>query len=112
MNNNVNRGAGYIERNGQQLLVRSPGQLTSITDIAQVVIANRHGTPVQVSDVADVAIGKELRTGAATRDGKETVLGTAMMLVGENSRTVAQARFAAAGSAPAASSRRAVSMSS
>lgn len=89
--NNANRGAGYIERNGQQLLVRSPGQLASIAEIEQVVIANRHGAPVKVSDVAEVAIGKELRTGAATRDGKETVMGTAMMLVGENSRSVAQA---------------------
>ena len=89
--NNTNRGAGYIERNGQQLLVRPPGQLTTIGDIEQVVIANRDGVPVRVADVAEVAIGKELRTGAATRDGKETVMGTAMMLVGENSRAVAQA---------------------
>lgn len=89
--NNTNRGAGYIERNGQQLLVRSPGQLATIGDIEQVVIANRDGAPVRVADVAEVAIGKELRTGAATRDGKETVMGTVMMLVGENSRAVAQA---------------------
>ena len=89
--NNTNRGAGYIERNGQQLLVRSPGQLATIGDIEKVVIANRNGAPVRVADVAEVAIGKELRTGAATRDGKETVMGTAMMLVGENSRAVAQA---------------------
>lgn len=89
--NNTNRGAGYIERNGQQLLVRSPGQLATIGDIEQVVIANRDGAPVRVADVAEVAIGKELRTGAATRDDKETVMGTAMMLVGENSRAVAQA---------------------
>jgi len=89
--NNTNRGAGYIERNGQQLLVRSPGQLATIGDIQQVVIANRNGAPVRVADVAEVAIGKELRTGAATRDGRETVMGTAMMLVGENSRAVAQA---------------------
>jgi len=89
--NNVNRGAGYIERNGQQLLVRSPGQLASIAEIEQVVITNRHKAPVKVSDVAEVAIGKQLRTGAATRDGKETVMGTAMMLVGENSRSVAKA---------------------
>lgn len=89
--NNANRGAGYIERNGQQLLVRSPGQLATIAEIEQVVIVNRGGAPVTVSDVAEVAIGKELRTGAATRDGAETVLGTAMMLVGENSRAVAQA---------------------
>ena len=89
--NNANRGAGYIERNGQQLLVRSPGQLKTISDMEQVVIANRDGAPVTVKDVAEVAIGKELRTGAATRDGKETVMGTVMMLMGENSRAVAQA---------------------
>mgnify|MGYP006430577321 FL=1 len=80
--NNANRGAGYIERNGQQLLVRSPGQLKTIADIEQVVVANRDGAPVRIADVAEVAIGKALRTGAATRDGKETVLGTAMMLMG------------------------------
>jgi len=89
--NNSNRGAGFIERNGQQLLVRSPGQLQTIQDIEQVIVKNLNGTPVKISDVAMVAIGKELRTGAATRDGKETVLGTAMMLVGENSRTVSLA---------------------
>lgn len=88
--NNGNRGAGYIERNGQQVLVRSPGQLSSLEDIGEVVIANRNGVPVQVSAVAEIAIGRELRTGAATHDGRETVLGTAMMLVGENSRTVAR----------------------
>lgn len=89
--NNANRGAGYIERNGQQLLVRSPGQLASIAEIEQVVIANRRGAPVTVRDVAEVAIGRELRTGAATRNGEETVMGTAMMLAGENSRSVARA---------------------
>ena len=89
--NNSNQGAGYIERNGQQLLVRSPGQLASLVDIENVVIRQLAGTPVRVGDVADVAIGRELRTGAATRDGHEAVLGTAMMLVGENARTVARA---------------------
>ncbi|AJD47984.1 cobalt/zinc/cadmium efflux RND transporter permease [Isoalcanivorax pacificus W11-5] len=89
--NNSNQGAGYIERNGQQLLVRSPGQLNSIMDIENVVVGRIDGTPVRVSDVAEVAIGRELRTGAATRDGHEAVLGTAMMLVGENARTVARA---------------------
>ena len=89
-NNNDNRGAGYVERNGQQLLIRSPGQLQSIADIENVVVANRGGVPVRVADVAEVAIGKELRSGAATRDGHETVLGTAFMLVGENARTVAR----------------------
>ncbi|WP_188151334.1 efflux RND transporter permease subunit [Teredinibacter waterburyi] len=88
--NNSNRGAGYIERNGQQLLVRSPGQLASIDDIANVIITANNTIPVKISDVATIAIGKELRTGAATQDGIETVLGTAMMLIGENSRTVAR----------------------
>ena len=88
---NSNRGAGYIERNGQQLLVRSPGQLRTIADIEQVVVKSIQGIPVKIIDVAEVAVGKELRTGAATRDGRETVLGTAMMLVGENSRAVSRA---------------------
>ena len=88
--NNDNRGAGYIERNGQQLLVRSPGQLESVGAIEQVVVARLGTAPVMVRDVADVAIGRELRTGAATRDGRETVMGTAMMLVGANSRVVAR----------------------
>jgi len=87
--NNNNRGAGYIERNGQQLLVRSPGQLKSIEDIQNVVIKTYQNSPVTISAVADVDLGKTLRTGAATRDGKETVLATAMMLIGENSREVA-----------------------
>lgn len=89
--NNQNVGAGYIERHGEQWLVRSPGQLTSLEDIANVVITKRDDTPVRVSDVADVFYGKQLRTGAATRDGQETVLGTAFMLIGENSRVVAKA---------------------
>lgn len=89
-NNNRNRGAGFVEHNGEQILVRSPGQLRDIEDISAVVVATRDGIPVRIGDIADVAIGKELRSGAATRNGHETVLGTAMMLIGENSRTVAQ----------------------
>ena len=89
--NNNNLGAGYIERNGQQLLVRTPGQLSNISDIENVIVSNRTGVKVRISDLAQVAIGKELRTGAATQNGQETVLGTAMMLMGENSRTVARA---------------------
>ncbi len=89
--NNSNRGAGYIESNGQQLTVRSPGQLKTITDIEQVVIKNIKNSPLKVSDIAEVAIGKALRTGAATHAGKETVLGAAMMLVGENAREVSLA---------------------
>ena len=90
-NNNSNRGAGYIEQNGQQLTIRSPGQLATISDIEQVIVKVIDDTPIKIADIAQVAIGKSLRTGAATRDGKETVLGSAMMLVGENSRVVALA---------------------
>ncbi|MEC9357445.1 MAG: CusA/CzcA family heavy metal efflux RND transporter [Pseudomonadota bacterium] len=89
--NNANRGAGYVERNGEQWLVRVPGQLRTTQDLSRIVIATRDGVPITVGDVAEVALGRELRTGAATRDGHETVLGTAMMLIGANSRVVAQA---------------------
>ncbi|WP_322515112.1 CusA/CzcA family heavy metal efflux RND transporter [Rhodopseudomonas palustris] len=88
--NNANVGAGYIERNGEQYLVRTPGQVADVEDIGRVVIGSRGGVPVRIGDVADVKIGTDLRTGAATLDGRETVLGTAMLLVGENSRTVSQ----------------------
>ncbi|GFE86074.1 efflux RND transporter permease subunit [Steroidobacter agaridevorans] len=89
--NNANVGAGYIERNGEQYLIRSPGQVADIASIEQIVVARRAGVPVTVRDVAEVAYGKQLRTGAATRDGEETVLGTAVMLIAENSRTVSKA---------------------
>lgn len=89
-NNNTNQGAGYIDRNGQQLLVRSPGQLQSIHDIENVMLSNHNSIPVRIKDVATVAIGKELRTGASTVAGEEAVIGTAFMLIGENSRTVAR----------------------
>jgi len=89
--NNANVGAGYIETNGQQILIRSPGQLKTIGDIEDVVVKNIDHAPIKIKDIAEVGIGKELRTGAATQGGEETVLGTAMMLVGENSRAVAQA---------------------
>jgi cobalt-zinc-cadmium resistance protein CzcA len=87
--NNANVGAGYIERNGEQYLVRTPGQVANISEIQDIVIGSRANIPVRVRDVADVREGKDLRTGAATLDGKETVLGTAMLLIGENSRAVA-----------------------
>ncbi|WP_273152486.1 efflux RND transporter permease subunit [Methylophaga thiooxydans] len=90
MQNNDNRGAGYIERFGEQILVRSPGQLKTIDDIRHVVVKNINDRPVLVQDVADVVIGKPLRSGAGTRDGKEAVVGTVMMLVGENSRAVSE----------------------
>ncbi len=89
--NNANVGAGYVERYGEQLLVRSTGQAQGIDDLNSIIVANRDGVPVRIADVADVLMGEELRTGAATEDGKEIVLGTVFMLIGENSRVVARA---------------------
>jgi cobalt-zinc-cadmium resistance protein CzcA len=89
--NNANVGAGFIERNGEQLLIRAPGQVEGIADIANIVVANRDGVPIRVRDIASVEIGRELRTGAATENGREVVLGTVFMLIGENSRSVSQA---------------------
>ncbi len=88
--NNANVGAGYVERNGEQYLVRTPGQVANVAEIKAIVVGSREGVPIRLSDFADVREGKELRTGAATLNGEETVLGTAMLLIGENSRTVAQ----------------------
>ncbi|ANH76409.1 cobalt-zinc-cadmium resistance protein CzcA [Ralstonia insidiosa] len=89
--NNANVGAGYIERKGEQYLVRAPGQLRDAADIGNVVLASPNGTPVRLRDVATIESGSELRTGAATSNGREVVLGTAFLLMGENSRTVSQA---------------------
>lgn len=88
--NNANVGAGYIEKNGEQYLVRTPGQVANLEEISQIVIGSRNGVPVRIADVADVREGTDLRTGAATHDGREVVLGTTMLLIGENGRTVAQ----------------------
>jgi heavy metal efflux system protein len=89
MRNNANVSAGYIERNGEQYLIRVPGQVAGVEDIQQIVVGGGEGVPIRIRDVADVGLGKELRTGAATLNGKETVVGVAMMLMGENSRAVA-----------------------
>ncbi|MDM0047021.1 CusA/CzcA family heavy metal efflux RND transporter [Variovorax dokdonensis] len=89
--NNTNVGAGYIERRGEQYLIRAPGQVRSVEDINNVIVSSAGSTPVRVRDVAQVELGRELRTGAATDNGREVVLGTVFMLIGENSRTVSQA---------------------
>ncbi|MCT4520756.1 CusA/CzcA family heavy metal efflux RND transporter [Pseudomonas aeruginosa] len=94
MRNNQNIGAGYIERNGQQFLVRVPGQLANLEAIGNIVLDRRDGVPIRVRDVASVGEGKELRTGAATQNGHEVVVGTAFMLFGANSREVSQAAAA------------------
>ena len=89
--NNDNRGAGFIEYNGAQWLVRVPGQAADSQDLADLVISARDGIPVRISDVASVGLGQELRAGAATQNGREVVMSTVFMLIGENSRTVANA---------------------
>ena len=89
--NNVSRGANYIEQNGEGYVVRASGRVENIGDISQIVVTTRAGVPVRVKDVAEVVIGRELRTGSASVDGREVVLGTALMLIGGNSRTVAAA---------------------
>ena len=89
--NNASVGAGYIERSGEQVLIRAPGQVSHLDDIRRIVIATPQGVPLRVGDVAEVMMGQELRTGAATQNGREVVLGTVFMLLGENSRIVSQA---------------------
>ena len=89
--NNGNVGAGYIEKRGEQYLVRAPGQVKTLEDIGNVILSSAGGVPIRVRDVADVGLGRELRTGAATDNGREVVLGTVFMLIGQNSRTVSQA---------------------
>ena len=89
--NNLNTGAGYIERFGAQYLVRSPGQLANLDDIRAITVAKRDGVPIQLGSIAEITLGNELRTGAATQNGEEVVLGTVFMLMGENSRIVARA---------------------
>ncbi len=90
-NNNANIGAGYIEKSGEQYLIRVPGQVSNLEDIGNIVVDAKSGVPVRVKDVAAVMIGNEARDGAATENGQEVVLGTVFMLTGENSRTVSAA---------------------
>lgn len=89
--NNANRGAGFIEHNGAQWLMRVPGQAAGMDELGAIVVKAENGTPIRVRDVASVSLGEELRSGAATQDGHEVVMSTVFMLVGENSRTVAHA---------------------
>ncbi|MBX5461668.1 MAG: CusA/CzcA family heavy metal efflux RND transporter [Steroidobacteraceae bacterium] len=92
--NNMNVGAGYIERFGSQYLVRVPGQLATLDDLRRTRVATRDGVAITLGNIADVSVGKDLRTGAATMDGEEVVLGTVFMLIGENSRVVSKAAAA------------------
>lgn len=89
--NNVNRGAGWLERNGEGFAVLSTGRLETLEQIRNVVVATRDGVPVRIKDIAEVGVGREIRTGSASENGKEVVVGTALMLIGGNSRTVSAA---------------------
>jgi cobalt-zinc-cadmium resistance protein CzcA len=89
--NNISTGAGYIERKGESYLVRAAGRISRLDEIAGIVVGNRNGVPIRVRDLGEVRVGKELRTGSASENGHEIVVGTALMLIGANSRTVAAA---------------------
>lgn len=89
--NNHSIGAGYIEKNGESYVVRSDGRIDNTTQLANIVVANRRGIPIYLKDVADIGIGKELRTGSASENGNEVVVGTSLMLIGSNSRIVSGA---------------------
>ena len=89
--NNVSTGAGYIEHKGEAYIVRADGRIANEAQIASIVVGTRQGTPIYIRDVATVGLGRELRTGGASENGAEVVVGTALMLLGENSRTVAAA---------------------
>ena len=89
--NNANQGAGYIEHRGEQYLVRAAGQVKSLDDIRDIIVGSAQGQPIRVREIAEVEVGRELRTGAATENGREVVLGTVFMLMGENSRAVSRA---------------------
>lgn len=89
--NNVSIGPGYIEKRGESLLIKSDEKLDAQTQLEMLVVATRDGIPIAIKEIADVTIGKEMRTGSATKNGHEAVIGTALMLIGANSRTVAQA---------------------
>jgi cobalt-zinc-cadmium resistance protein CzcA len=88
--NNSNVGAGFVEQNGEQFLVRVPSQVEAPAELLDIVLGVHDGRPIYLRDVAGVEIGSELRTGAATQNGREVVLGTVFMLMGENGRTVSE----------------------
>jgi len=87
---NQNRGAGFIERNGAQWLIRLPGQINEVAQLGEVPVSGQGAQIITINDVATVQEGKELRSGAATQNGHEVVLSTVFMLIGENSQKVAR----------------------
>ncbi len=89
--NNLSMGAGFIELKNEAYVVTSDNRVKNFDQIGQIVVTTKGGVPIRIKDVADIGIGEELRTGSASKDGRETVIGTAMMLIGANSRTVSTA---------------------
>ncbi|MBL8765281.1 MAG: CusA/CzcA family heavy metal efflux RND transporter [Phycisphaerae bacterium] len=89
--NNASTGAGYIEHKGESYTVRATGRIASIAQIAKIVVGEQGGTPIHMDDVASVGLGKELRSGTGSENSGEVVVGTAMMLIGSNSRIVSSA---------------------
>ncbi|MBW1831500.1 MAG: efflux RND transporter permease subunit [Deltaproteobacteria bacterium] len=90
--NNANAGGAYIQRSGEQLLIRGEGLVSSLDDIRRIVVSNRHeGTPITIDEIAEVVNAPMVRQGAATYEGRgETVIGIAMMLMGANAREVSR----------------------
>ncbi|RYZ63304.1 MAG: efflux RND transporter permease subunit, partial [Proteobacteria bacterium] len=90
---NANAGGGYIQHNREQFVIGASGLVKDIDDLRRVVIgATPQGVPITIATVGDARFGPRLRRGAATQDGKgEVVIGVALMLLGENSRTVTTA---------------------
>lgn len=89
--NNTSIGAGMIERGGEALVVRAPGRLRTPTEIGQIVVATRENVPILLREIAKVEVGQAPRMGSGSENGQEVVVGTALMLIGGNSRTVADA---------------------
>ena len=90
--NNRNTGGGYIQQTAEQLLIQATGFVNNIEEIESIVIKKLPSLEtVTVGDIAEVGLDRELRTGAALVDGEESIIGTVLMLLGENSRTVALA---------------------
>jgi cobalt-zinc-cadmium resistance protein CzcA len=87
---NLAVGANYFNRGGEAFLLRADARIRDMDEIEDAIVATRGGLPIFVKDVANVKIGGELRTGAASQNGHEAVIGTALMLIGENSRVVAR----------------------
>jgi heavy metal efflux system protein len=87
--NNISAGSGFVENNGEAYLLKVDGRVAKPEQLGDIVITVRKGVPVRIRDIAQVKLGQEARTGSASEGGEEVVVGTALMLIGENSRTVA-----------------------